>query len=147
LAKLAGEWEVIAVNQQGESPNAKDVKAAHITFTFGKEGKFKETHGRDPKKPTSAASGTFTINATKKPREIDLSISTSDKKQHKIPAIYELGKDKLGKDTLRIAMPDDPKGAMPDDPKGAKPNDVKGAKRAANFGGGANITVYVCQRK
>jgi uncharacterized protein (TIGR03067 family) len=121
---------LVAVNEQGKSVDVKDVKANHTTFTFGKDGKLKITYGSDPEKPTTA-SGTFKINATKKPREIDLIIGTQDKKQRTIPAIYELGKDKLGKDTLRIAMPNDP----------------AGAKRAANIDGGANITVYACRRK
>jgi uncharacterized protein (TIGR03067 family) len=146
LAKLAGEWVVIAENEEGKSKDVKGVKAMHLTFTFGKDGKLKFTSGSDPKKPTTA-SGTFKINATKKPREIDLSIRTPDKKEHKILAIYELGKDKLGKDTLRIAMSINLADAKPSDPKGAKPSDPKGAKRAANFDGGANIDVYECRRK
>jgi uncharacterized protein (TIGR03067 family) len=117
---------VIAENEQGKSADAKDVKATHTIFTFGKDGKFKLTYGSDPAKPTPAASGTFTIKATKKPRGIDLIIRTSDKKERDIPAIYELDKD-----TLRIAMI----------------NKLEGAKRPTNFDGGANITLYECRRK
>jgi uncharacterized protein (TIGR03067 family) len=126
LAKLAGQWVVIAENEQGKSADAKEVAATHNTFTFGKDGKFKLTYGSDPAKPATAAAGTFTAKATKRPREIDLIIRTSDKKVRDIPAIYELDKD-----TFRIAMP----------------NRLEGAKRPTNFDGGANITVYVCRRK
>jgi uncharacterized protein (TIGR03067 family) len=126
LAKLAGEWVVTAENEQGKSADAKDVKATHTTITFGKDGKFKLTYGSDPAKPTTAAEGSFTIKATKKPREIDLIIRTSDKEGRDIPAIYALEKD-----TFRIAMP----------------NRLTGAERPTDFDGGANITVYVCRRK
>src|SRR5689334_9287785 len=119
VAKLAGEWVVIAENEQGKAADAKDVKATHTIFTFGKDGKFKLTYGSDPAKPTTAASGAFTVQATKRPREIDLIIRTSDKEERDIPAIYELDKD-----TFRIAMP----------------NRLTGARRPTGFAGGANIT-------
>jgi uncharacterized protein (TIGR03067 family) len=123
LAKLAGEWLVTAKNVRGEALDPKAVKAANTVIIFGKDGKFEETYG-DPNKPFEE--GTFTIDATKKPRELDLIIVTSDKEKRDTPAIYELDKD-----TLRIAMI----------------NRLKDAKRPTNFDGGDNITVYVCKRK
>ena len=126
LARLAGVWVVTAENERGKANDSKDVEATHTIFTFGKDGKFKQTYGSDLDKPATDATGTFTIDATKKPREIDLIIRTSDKKDRDIPAIYELDKD-----TLRIAMP----------------NRLEGAKRPANFDGGDNITIFVCRRK
>jgi uncharacterized protein (TIGR03067 family) len=126
LDNLVGQWVVTAENEGGKAADPKDVEATHTIFTFGKDGKFKQTYGSDPDKPTADASGTIKIDTTKKPREIDLIVITSDKKERDIPAIYELDKD-----TLKIAMP----------------NCLEGAKRPTNFDRGANITVFVCRRK
>src|SRR5262245_11912003 len=78
VAKLVGDWVVTAVNERGKAAAPKEVNATHTTFTFTKDGKFTQSYG-DSEKPTTDASGTFKIDATKKPREMELVVVTSDK--------------------------------------------------------------------
>ena len=66
LKKLEGTWVVVSAEELGKKASDEDIKDEPMQFVFA-GGKVKINLGR--KKPQE---GTFTIDATKKPKQIDM---------------------------------------------------------------------------
>ena len=107
-----GTWKVTAMNEGGKDVTADMLALVKLSFTF-KGDELTIASAGDSKK------GTFKIDSTKTPNEIDLKME-KDKPADK--GIYEINKD-----TLKIAI------GIPD--------------RPADFKGGPKVAVFTLERQ
>jgi uncharacterized protein (TIGR03067 family) len=95
-----GGWKIVAMNQAGKDVPETTVKNIDLTFVF-KDGKLMV------KGPSGSKEGTYKIDSSKTPREIDLHI---EGEKDDANAIYEVDKDKLKIALSKKERPKDFKG-------------------------------------
>ena len=109
----SGSWKVTVWNQGEKDVPADTLTQAKLSFAF-KDGKLTIASAGESK------TGTFKLDATKTPKEIDLKMEEKNDKIDK--AIYEINKD-----TLKIAI-------------GVK-------ERPKDFKGGKDVVVFTLERQ
>lgn len=106
-----GAWKVTKVNQAGKDAPKEFIEKADLKFTFKDGGKLTIASAGESKE------GTYKVDATKAPKEIDLKVDKDSDK-----AIYEIKGD-----TLQLAIG-----------KSERPKDFKG---------GNDVIVFTMERK
>jgi uncharacterized protein (TIGR03067 family) len=101
--KLLGTWVGTSIESGGETTPIRPDDADEAFFSFSKGGKVTMKRPRFAGQSESQEEGTFKINATKTPKEIDLIVPEEGGKQKIVAAIYQLDGDtlKMAYSTLR----------------------------------------------
>jgi uncharacterized protein (TIGR03067 family) len=86
LKAMDGTWQPVSGEQAGEKFPEETLKTIKLVI---KEGKWTVTVGNETDK------GTLTLDAAKKPKEMDIVGTEGPSKDKKFPAIYELTDDTL----------------------------------------------------
>jgi uncharacterized protein (TIGR03067 family) len=95
LAKLDGTWRAVSMEVDGNKFAADDVKAYSVTI---KDGKYVAKMGND-----AYNEGSLKIDASKKPKSIDVMPSKGDNEGKTMAGIYEIDGDTL---KICLAQPD-----------------------------------------
>jgi uncharacterized protein (TIGR03067 family) len=91
LAKFQGSWRFISVITNGASAPQAELKGSTIT-NDGNAFTFKDQNSKDPQ---SSGAGTFRINATKDPRQLDITFGTGPDKGQTLLGIYRFEGDRV----------------------------------------------------
>lgn len=87
--KIKGTWSAVARERDGQRMEVAEDNERHFKLVFdGKKIKYQPRNG-------SEEEGTYKLDATKKPKTLDLSVETGELKGKTLIGIYELDGDKL----------------------------------------------------
>ena len=86
LKQLQGGWQVTSAEANGEALPSDDISSLVLTI---KDRSFSVLNADSPIK------GTFTLDASKQPKQMDIRSEAGPEEGQLLPAIYELGPDTL----------------------------------------------------
>jgi uncharacterized protein (TIGR03067 family) len=111
LAKFQGSWRFVSVIADGTPALQEQIKGSVLT-NEGTTFTFKDPGSKDP---SSSGAGTFRIDATKDPRQMDITFGTGPDKGQTVYGIYRFEGNKA---RVCLALPGKPRPTQFESPSG-----------------------------